>query len=451
MASKLTKVVANFETQLSTKLSISGTSATLQNIADDDGVNIPDGKYYFTIDGGTGQEEHILCDNTAGSLTNIKSVSRQGVETSGAVREHRVGAEVKITDFAILKIMKDILDGDEALDSTSPLEYDSHPTFTKDTQLIDKKQLDDTAIAGAPDASTTVKGISKLSKAPASPTNPIAVGDNDDRMPSQGENDALVGSSGTPSSTNTYITEDDVKTTATADKVVRALGTGKIDNDWINFNQADIKILTAGETINGATLPVAVYQKTSDNEIYACDGNVQTALEYIGFAVSNGTDGNPINIQTKGIVSGFTGLAEGERYYVQDDKTIGTTIGTYETMVGIAISETELLIMKGSFEYIGSATDTDSSSPFAPSITTPAVARIAIVDVFKNEASGDDRDTRTQIFLTRKGMTNIAFADAIGVSFQGGTLDWTSNTITFTDAGATPSADSVSITGYFYK
>lgn len=38
------------------------------------------------------------------------------------------------------------------------------------------------AISGAPDASTTVKGISKLSTAPVSPTNPISVGTNDNRV-----------------------------------------------------------------------------------------------------------------------------------------------------------------------------------------------------------------------------------------------------------------------------
>lgn len=44
-----------------------------------------------------------------------------------------------------------------------------------------KEYVDENAGA-APDASTTVKGISKLSVAPASPTNPIAVGDNDPRL-----------------------------------------------------------------------------------------------------------------------------------------------------------------------------------------------------------------------------------------------------------------------------
>jgi hypothetical protein len=65
----------------------------------------------------------------------------------------------------------------------------------------------------AVDASTTVKGITKLSTAPASATDPIAVGDNDGRVPSQGENDALQGTSGTPSNTNRYVTDGDARNT----------------------------------------------------------------------------------------------------------------------------------------------------------------------------------------------------------------------------------------------
>lgn len=38
------------------------------------------------------------------------------------------------------------------------------------------------AVSGAPDSSTTVKGIGKVSVAPASPTSPIFVGDNDNRV-----------------------------------------------------------------------------------------------------------------------------------------------------------------------------------------------------------------------------------------------------------------------------
>lgn len=56
-----------------------------------------------------------------------------------------------------------------------------------------KQYVDDTVTAGAPDASAVTKGITLLSTAPASPTSPIAVGDNDARVPTTGENNALVG------------------------------------------------------------------------------------------------------------------------------------------------------------------------------------------------------------------------------------------------------------------
>lgn len=129
--------------------------------------------------------------------------------------------------------------------------------------------------------------------------------------------------------------------------------------------------INAGEAINGATLPVAVYINTSDNEVYACDGNDSAKLEFIGFAISNSTDGNPISIQCSGIVRGFTGLAEGQKYYVQDDKTIGTTAGAYSVLVGIAKSETELLIVRDlSGIYELSASDNLKTSSDAEAGTT---------------------------------------------------------------------------------
>lgn len=118
-----------------------------------------------------------------------------------------------------------------------------------------------------------------------------------------------------------------------------------------------IQSLNAGETINGGTLPVAVYQSSADSEIYACDGNDTAKLNFLGFAVSNSTDGNSISVQLEGIVSGFSGLTVGSYYYVQDDKTLGTVLGTYYIPVGIAISTSEILIDKKILNYYLIASD----------------------------------------------------------------------------------------------
>jgi len=78
---------------------------------------------------------------------------------------------------------------------------------------------------GSPaDASSTVKGITKLSVDPVSPTEPIAAGTNDNRIPTQAENDALAGTSGSPSSTNKYMTDEDPRNTNSRTPTAHALG-----------------------------------------------------------------------------------------------------------------------------------------------------------------------------------------------------------------------------------
>lgn len=195
---------------------------------------------------------------------------------------------------------------------------------------------------------------------------------------------------------------------------------------------------TAGETINGATLPAACYLNSADGEWYACDGNDQTKLDFKGFAISNGTDGNGINIQCSGKVTGFSGLTTGAKYYVQDDKTIGTTPGTYEVLVGIAISATELFILKGSMEYMGSANDSGDN------ITVPAAARFAVVKMIVTNAVGVFKG---EVFLSRLGKTtgNLTDWQGSGSSLEG-VATWTGSTIALTHDGT-----AIEGTGYFYR
>lgn len=162
MSTLLTKLTADFNTQLSTAISVGGTTATLLSQTDDDGNTIPDGVYVFTLDGSNSNKEYIRCTKTGTSLTSIQSLSRQGALTTGAVRAHRVGCSVIITDWAQLKYLTDLLTGTTDLDSTDPLKYDGTATITDDNHLATKKYADDLAIAGAPDANTTTKGLVEL-------------------------------------------------------------------------------------------------------------------------------------------------------------------------------------------------------------------------------------------------------------------------------------------------
>jgi hypothetical protein len=229
MATKLATIIADFKTALATKLSAGGNSCSIQSILDDDGVTIPNGSYFFTVDGDNAQKEHIVATLTGANLTAIKSVSRQGVQTANAVREHRIGASVSITNFGHIKYLNDLLAGTTDLNSSDPLAYDADPDLTgNNKKLATVKLVEDTAMAGGADASSTVKGVTMLSVDPVSATDPIAVGDNDGRVPTTDEKAAMAGSSGTPSAANKFVTAADVVEANTVSKIPRRDANGDV-------------------------------------------------------------------------------------------------------------------------------------------------------------------------------------------------------------------------------
>ena len=116
MPNTLGKIIADFSTTLSLKVAIGDTSATLSSATDDDGVALPTGTYFLTVDGNSASKEYIMCTLTSTALTSIQNISRQGTTTSGFIRTHRKGATVSITDFATLKKMLDLLDGTTAIE-----------------------------------------------------------------------------------------------------------------------------------------------------------------------------------------------------------------------------------------------------------------------------------------------------------------------------------------------
>lgn len=180
MTTTIGKVVADFETQLSTVLAVGGTSATLQSVLDDDGNPLTTGTYFLTLDRKNSTKEYIVCTLTVtgsvgayvGTLTAINSVSRQGVVgSSGATQKHRVGASVTLTDFADLQVLADIARGATSLLATSPLFYNTNFTPTLGQYQIPtwdfvKAYADALTVSGAPYATTTSVGVGRASYSP---------------------------------------------------------------------------------------------------------------------------------------------------------------------------------------------------------------------------------------------------------------------------------------------
>ena len=254
--SNLAKIIADFDTSITAKISVAGTTATLLSVLDDDGNTIPNGRYFITIDGDTSQKEHFSCTLTGTALTALKSINRQGTEASGAVREHRVGAVVVMTNFAHIKFLNDLLDGTTDWDGTVPFKYDIDPTLTDDKHIATKKYIDDIAIAGCSKATDANEGISKLSVAAASATDPIVVGDNDGRVPTQDENNALVGTHNTPSTSKPYVNNDLVvsHTANTVGNLVGGSGATSAFATWAAITDGSFRITVDGTAYNVDTV-----------------------------------------------------------------------------------------------------------------------------------------------------------------------------------------------------
>lgn len=310
MATNLAKIVADFNTTITTKNAVGDTTSSIASVTNDDGIAIADGVYYFTIDKENSDKEFIQATITGTSLASIKTLSRNGTLVSGFARVHRVGATVEITDFGYIKMIMDLLDGTTDLNASVPLKYDGTATISNANMLATKAYADALAIAGSPDSTTTTKGIVKMSVAPASAASPIAVGDNDPRVPTTGENDAMAGGGnlGTPSSSNKYETQNDTATTSTADKLVRALASGKIDSSFIEG--LALQTFTYGETI---TAGMPVYLKQSDSKVYkaSASNNNEALSSTIGIAYESGVnnDSKRVAMLDSGMV--LTGLSLG--------------------------------------------------------------------------------------------------------------------------------------------
>lgn len=127
--------VADFETQLASAISAGATSFTLASATDDDGNTLTAGKYCFTINNGSSNKQYLIGQVNGTAVTSVVTVSRQGVESSGAQYAARAGAPVIISDFATIQRVADALRGQIDLDGDNPITYDAEPSLSNREEL----------------------------------------------------------------------------------------------------------------------------------------------------------------------------------------------------------------------------------------------------------------------------------------------------------------------------
>lgn len=145
-----------------------------------------------------------------------------------------------------------------------------------------------TAVA---DATTAVKGINLMSVAPVSAASPIAVGDNDPRVPTQNENDALAGTSGTAvSSSNKLVDNADTRLAKTSAEQMY-FGDGSDGNVTIGSNTT----LTRDMFYNDLTISASFSLNTANFRVFVAgtltNNNATNGIVNNGVAGGNASAG----------------------------------------------------------------------------------------------------------------------------------------------------------------
>lgn len=167
LGAALPSATAVFETSLASPITSSATSMTLSANAVRGGGSIS-GYNCFTIDEGSAQAE-TTCGTVSG--TSVTSLSRgisqaTGTTTVAALQfSHRRGANVKITDFPLVQILKAQNNGEDTFENT--LKYASGVTTailgTNNQNLASVAYANSLSFGAIPAASESASGFVELS------------------------------------------------------------------------------------------------------------------------------------------------------------------------------------------------------------------------------------------------------------------------------------------------
>ena len=124
----------------------------------------------FTIDEGRTDMEYV-CGTISG--TTVSNLTRgidplTGTTTNSTLRfAHRVGANVKVTDYPLIQILRNLLNAVEHFPNLLQYATTTTPCHVGSSNftICEKSYIDATANAGASDANETTKGIAELATA----------------------------------------------------------------------------------------------------------------------------------------------------------------------------------------------------------------------------------------------------------------------------------------------
>lgn len=211
---------AVFETSLQSRISSTDTSMTLVSNSIR-GSETLSGFNCFTLDEGRSDSEFVCGDVSGTTVSNLErglSFANGTTTVTSLKFAHRVGANVKITDFPLIQRMRNQAAGIETYPTLisyadSVLITAGSPTTT----IATKYYVDNVAVAGASNADTSTKGIVEIA------------------TQTEAASSTAIGSTGAilalPASTAT----DTPNTATRASRILMSDLTGYLKQAWINL------------------------------------------------------------------------------------------------------------------------------------------------------------------------------------------------------------------------
>jgi hypothetical protein len=431
-------------TRIYSSISSSATSVRLKSFKDLAGTTLTMASFgdigYGTFDPGvTNREESFtgITNNGDGTVTltglTRGLLGRTPFGTGGTAYQHDANSFVVISNGAnfynkfAIKVNNEPILGQWRFDTVLP---ESTILATTSQQFVTKAYVDGGLLAGAATATQSVTGISRLASASQAAS-------------------STASTANTPLVIQAQTATDTPNTLTRATRVLMSDMTGFLKQGWINltenftwtgsntfatttFNGAMLggKITiqaVASTTLTSGTLPQPVFLSTTTKSINLsgnCSnpcgqptaaggpgtyfGTGATTTDFIGFALQNAPVNTTTTVQVAGVVTGFSGLVQGENYYVSGTGTINTfaNSGGFGQLVGQALSATDLLIKQSSVpQLIGSTTLVNTGGTFqtntvcTATTTMPAQTKQVVMFMETLADGATDSNLRTSVTL----------------------------------------------------
>jgi len=269
-----------------------------------------------------------------------------------------------------------------------------------------------------------------------------------DKFLTEDQQDALAGSSGTPSATNKFITADDVKAAATASKIPRADASNKIAEGYLNITDVNAATLTDGsdadslhthgafgttskmvgageattvKTYWNFTLPYLISTNVPSGDFWTAVGATQTSTIS---AIRHTASADAVNslITTYGIFTDET--VAGANSYIQFDQTKKVIV---EFGLACLASDGSEQMGWGLANTVAPFSDFDDTTVDAACFTTDTAGKL-----YAHTSNAGVASTETEITgitLTNYNTFRIEFDPGVDVKFYvNGTLKDTATT-----------------------